>query len=53
MLSPLPVKPLFLLYSPASMRVLFHPPTPSHLSGLQFPYAWSSSLQRTKGLPSY
>jgi hypothetical protein len=37
---------------PASMRVLPHPPTYSCLSTLAFPYPGSSSLHRTKGIPS-
>jgi hypothetical protein len=36
----------------ASMRVLPHPPTYSHLT-LAFHYAESSSLHRTKGLPCH
>ena len=38
--------------SPASMRVLPHPPTHFCLSSLAFPYAGVSKLHRTKGLPS-
>ena len=56
MLSPFlvspPQAPHSLLPSPASMRVLPHVPTHSCLSGLVFPYPGSSSLHRTKGLPS-
>ena len=58
MLSPFPVSPPQLPIPsslsplPASMRVLPHPPTHSCLSTLSFPYAGSSSLHRTKGLPS-
>jgi len=37
---------------PASMRVIPHPPTHSCLSDLAFLYPGSSSLHRTKGLPS-
>ena len=44
--------PHLLLPPPAFMRVLPHPPTYSCLSDLTFPYPESSSLQRTKGLPS-
>jgi hypothetical protein len=54
-LSPLPVFPPHPLFPPhmtASMRVLPHLPTHSHLSALAFPYPGSSSLHRTKGLPS-
>ena len=57
MLSPFLVSPLQIPYSillsPASMRVLPHPPTNSHLIILAFPYAGASSLQRTKGLFSH
>jgi hypothetical protein len=56
MLSPFSVSspqvPYPLLPSPASMRVLPHLPTHSWLSNLVFPYPGSSSLHRTKGLPS-
>ena len=46
-------KPAFpLLLPPASMRVLPHQPTHSCLSALAFPYPGSSSLHRTKELPS-
>ena len=41
-----------LLSPPASMRMLPHLPTHSCLNGLAFPYPGSSSLHRTKGLPS-
>ena len=57
--SPFPVSPPQTPYSlpfPASMKVLPHPPTHplthSSLSALAFPYPESSSLHRTKGLPS-
>lgn len=57
MLSTFPVSPPQTpspLPSPhASMRVLPHPPTHSHLRALAFPYAGSSSLHRTKGLFSH
>jgi hypothetical protein len=36
----------------ASMRMFAHPPNHSCLSSLVFPYLESSSLHRTKGLPS-
>jgi hypothetical protein len=38
---------------PASMRVLLHAPTHSHLSTLAFPYTGALILHRTKGLPSH
>jgi hypothetical protein len=56
------VSPLFTLSSTsplfcpplpcASMRVHFHTPNHSCFSALVFPYPGSSSLYRTKGLPS-
>jgi hypothetical protein len=39
--------------SPASMMVLPHPPIHFCLSALEFPYAGSSSLHRTKELQSH
>ena len=48
MLSPFPVSPLETPY-PASMRVLPHPPTHSHLTGLAFLYTEASSLHRNRG----
>ena len=56
MLFPLPVSPLEIIYpispSPASMRVLRHPPTHpptlSFLPDLAFPYTGALSLHRTK-----
>jgi hypothetical protein len=39
-------------FSPASMRVLSHLPTHSCLRSLVFPYTGSSSLHRTKRIPS-
>jgi hypothetical protein len=41
-----------LIPPPASMRVLPHPHSHSYLRGLAFLYPGSSSLHRTKGLPS-
>jgi hypothetical protein len=56
MLSPFPVSPLENPYPflppPASLRVLTHPPTHSHLTALAFPYTGESSLHRTKGFSS-
>ena len=56
MSSPFPVSPpqtpYLLLPNPASIRVLPHLPTHSCLSTIAFPYPGSSSLHRTKGLPS-
>ena len=55
MLSPFLFSPLQPPYpiSPyhASMRLLLHPPTYSHLTALGFLYTGASSLHRTKGLP--
>jgi hypothetical protein len=58
MLFPFPVSPLQTPYPilstpfpPTSMRMLPHPPTHSCLTTLAFPYAWVSSLHRTKSLP--
>jgi len=42
-----------LSHPPSSMRVLPHLPTHSCHTILAFPFAGSSSLQRTKGLPSH
>ena len=57
MLSPFPVSPLQTPYpivaSPASMWVLPHPPTHSHLPALAFPYTAALSLHWTKGLFSH
>jgi hypothetical protein len=47
------INPLFYPCSPASVRVLTHPPTYIHLTVLAFPFTEASSLRRTKGLPSY
>jgi hypothetical protein len=56
MLSPFPVSPpqalYLLLLPPVSMWVLPHPSTYSCLSGLVFSYLGSSSIHRTKKLPS-
>ena len=53
MLSPSLISPLQTTYPipsyPASMRVLPHPPTHSHLTGLAFLYTEASSLHRNKG----
>jgi len=38
---------------PVSMRVLSHPPIPSRLPTLAFPYTGVSSLRRAKGLSSH
>ena len=57
MLSRFPVSTLRTPYSvppsPASMRVLPHLPTHSHLTTLALPYTGVSSLHRTKGLSSH
>ena len=57
MLSPLPVSTPKIPYPfpppPASMRVLSHPLTHSYLTALAAPYAGTSKLHRTKGLPSH
>ena len=56
MLSPFPVSPPQALYSllppPAFMRVFPYLPINFCLSALVFPYPGSSSLHKTKGLPS-
>ena len=46
--TPIPSSLLF-----ASMMVLLHPLTHSHLTPLAFPCTGASSLHRTKGLPSH
>ena len=38
---------------PASIRVLPHPPTHSHLTALAFLYTGAWSLHKTKSLPSH
>ena len=61
MISPFPVTPPHnsLISSPsphllfASMRVLLHPLTHSCLTTPASPYTGSSSLHRTKGIPSH
>ena len=49
----LPQTPYPIHLTPASMRVLPHAPTHSHLTVLAFPYTGASSLHRTKGIPSH
>ena len=50
---PLRNPPSLIPVPPASMRVLPHPPTHSHLTVLAFPYTGASSFHRTKGFSSY
>jgi hypothetical protein len=45
--------PPHLLLPFASKRVLLHPPTHSQLTPPTFPFAGSTSLHRTKSLPSH
>ena len=55
MLSPFPVSPLqtpIPFPSPCFYEGA-HPLTHFHLTALAFPYTGTSSLQRTKGLPSH
>jgi len=47
---PAVTSPLFLLLRGCSLT---HPPTPSHLTTLVFPYTGAWSLDRTKGLSSH
>ena len=57
MLTPFAVSPPVIPYSifplPASMRMLTHLPTHSHLATLAFSYTGAWRLPRTKGLSSY
>ena len=48
-----PQPPILSSFPFASMRVLFHPLTHSHLTTLPSPYARALSLYRTKGLTSH
>jgi hypothetical protein len=50
---PPPETPYAIPPPPASMSVLPHSPTPSHLPALAFPYNGASSLHRTKDLSSH